>query len=175
MISILRFAAAAAVAAAFKSSASSFPHTQPHFGQPVSGDNPEGWPRRGAKGAKKQLTEAGGMGAEGEGRLRGRDDVHPATAGSNMGTRQNVEQGSRRFEPRIAQRTRIVAAGRGAGVFGMFLFFFVVLVELCPEFLGRLKAASLEIDVLQAGMSAERGQRFDGRRRGKLLQAGNIQ
>jgi hypothetical protein len=40
MISLLRFTAAAAVAAAFKSSASAFPYTQPHFGQPVSGDSP---------------------------------------------------------------------------------------------------------------------------------------
>jgi len=94
MISILRFAAAAAVAAAFKSSASSFPHTQPHFGQPVSGDNPEGWPRRGAKGAKKQLTEAGGMGAEGEGRLRGRDDVHPATAGRQVSLDCGIKHGN---------------------------------------------------------------------------------
>ena len=62
MISILKFTAAAAVAAAFRSSASAFPYTQPQFGEPVLGDSPtkskptNGVPGHG-KGVKKQKAK----------------------------------------------------------------------------------------------------------------------
>jgi len=60
MISILKFTAAAAVAAAFRSSASAFPYTQPQFGEPVLGDSPTkskpGVPGHG-KGVKKQKAK----------------------------------------------------------------------------------------------------------------------